>query len=84
MDFKIVEVDEGFCQVTYETKNSKGERIYYGLQEHFGIRLVRCSRDYEPQWEAKLRQGFFARENFERTPGKTRLEKLCNKWIENN
>ena len=42
----------GHCQITYTSKNDKGEALVYCLQDsgekYGGIRLMRCSQDGEP------------------------------------
>lgn len=45
MKLTIVEVNEGHCQVTYKTKNTDDQTIYYCLQEEFKdqIRMIRCT-----------------------------------------
>ena len=77
---KMVRVDIGFCQITYSTRNPDNQRIFYCLQEHFGIRLMRCTQEYEPNYEVK----FLIPTEFEMPKGDSELETLCREWILNN
>lgn len=47
----------GFCQVTYKCKNPLNQTIYYCLQDYGekfgGIKLMRCTKDFEPEYEVK-------------------------------
>ncbi len=50
---RIYDVNEGHCQVTYVTKNVHNERIFYCLQDNWGIKPMRCTQDGEPQNEVR-------------------------------
>lgn len=52
MNLKYDSTYAGFCQINY-TSRLDGQTFYYCLQE-IGETVVfhRCSRDWEPQWEA--------------------------------
>lgn len=54
MRFNIEEINIGFQIIIYKTKNDLGQTIYYGLQDHGGIRLMRCTQDFEPQSQMKV------------------------------
>jgi len=50
--FWVHSVDNGFCRVNYVTRNPKGPRLFYCLQDegnaHGGVICYRCSHDFEP------------------------------------
>ena len=77
---KIVRVDIGFCQITYSARNPDNQRIFYCLQDHYGIRLLRCTQEYEPNYEVK----FFIPTEFEIPKGDSELEGMCREWIKIN
>lgn len=56
-NFKIIDINSGFCQITYSARNDKNERIFYGLQDNGekfgGVRFMRCTQDCEPSYEVK-------------------------------
>ena len=83
---QIVNVNTGFCQITYKTKNDLGEIIYYGLQDNGqkfgGIRLMRCTSDYEPSHEIKKIKPEY-KFIFQEPTGESKLENLCREFIKN-
>lgn len=79
-DYKLEWMDEGFCIAVYSTRNSKNEKIYYGIQKNFdACRLMRCSVDGEPSHEVKLRKG--AKVKFDKFAGLSSLERDFNNFI---
>lgn len=92
-DFKLAQFQNhiGHCQLNYVTRNSLGQKIFYCLQdsgEKFGgIRLMRCTSDFEPSYEVRLLKPV----NFERpiineydSDYAIKLKTLCNRWIDEN
>jgi len=85
--FKIYSIDEGYCRITYKTKNADNETIYYGLcdmgcHREPEIILHRLTQDGEPSHPVKLKVK--AKDTFEMPEGDSVLIKACRKWIENN
>jgi len=87
--FKLVSVDNGFCRVLFQTKNSDNQKIYYCLQEDWRdkpVVLYRCTQPpwCEPSHEVKLQKNIGPIE-FEMPEGNSRLEIKVKEWIlENN
>jgi hypothetical protein len=54
-ELRIKKVDEGRCQVVYETKNVDGEKIYYSINpwssDSDSCVLYRCSQPFKNGWE---------------------------------
>lgn len=69
----------GHCQVTYISKNDKGQKLVYCLQEHHGIRLMRCSQDGEPSHEVKFPDDILVK--WEMPKGDSETETLAKRWI---
>ena len=88
MKFKIYRINEGFCSITYITRNPNNEKIYYCLQdngcEQPRIELYRCTKKLEPDYKVTLKIGTKAKELFEIPKGDSNIEKSCKKWIEDN
>ncbi len=80
--FKIAKIDNGFCRITYKTKNDNNETIYYGLQEDFKdvVNVYRCSKDGEPSHQVKLKKP--ASELFERPLGDEQIEIAVRKFLD--
>lgn len=53
--FKVFDVNEGHCQITYWTKNNFDQRIFYCLQDNHGIRPMRCTQEGEPEHEVVIK-----------------------------
>ena len=81
----------GFCQINYTTRNEDGQRLFYCLQDNGanfgGIRLMRCTQEFEPSHEVSFTK---VRASFEKPePGPydseyaEELKKLCRDWIDN-
>ena len=81
-EFKIYDINEGHCQVTYATRNDEGQRIYYCLQNDFGdhVKFFRCTQEGEPQSECTIK----AKIKMEVPTGDSKLEKLCRRYIAEN
>lgn len=77
--FKIVDVNEGHCQITYRTIGDFGEVFYFCLQNDIGdhVRFMRCTQEGEPQNECTVKQSI----DIELPNGDTKLEKLCRQYI---
>jgi hypothetical protein len=75
--------DTGHCQITYVSKNDRGQRLIYCLQDNGkafgGIRLMRCTQEHEPSHEVKFTQ---IKAIFEKPKGDSELEKLACIWID--
>ncbi len=85
IEFKIVEVNNGFCRIVYSCKNDENQKIFYCLQDEGdgfgGIKLYRCTGEFEPEYEVRsFKDGVKAR--FEKPKGSSDLEKNAIKWIE--
>jgi len=82
--FKIVDVNQGHCQITYATRNPNNQRIFYCLQDNGknfgGIRFMRCTQEGEPQNAATLHD----KSLLEIPAGDSKLEELCREWIKRN
>lgn len=81
--FKIVKVDNGFCQITYATRNADNQRIFYCLQDNGlqgGIRLLRCTQEHEPSHEVTLKPEYI--NLFEIPTGDSELENKGRHWLE--
>lgn len=86
-NFKIVEFKNG--QVTYETKNEEGQKIFYCLIEHppKNIEMMRCSQPlkegfdiyYEPSHPVMGLNGGI---HIELPKGESRLEVAVMRYIE--
>jgi len=92
IEFKLLKSQNhiGHCQLTYKTKNSNNEKIYYCLQdqgENFGgIRLMRCTQDGEPSHECAIKKELspvFERPRPDQYDSDytLKLKSLCNEWI---
>jgi hypothetical protein len=85
---KIVEVNPGFCQITYSCRNDQDQRIFYCLQDNgYGgktqIRLLRATQEYEPDYEInKLKEGYYF--EFEVPTGDSNIEAACREYIASN
>jgi hypothetical protein len=60
--FRIVDIDQGFCRVLYEARNSNDEKVYYCIQQEgqgMGCVFYRCSGSpwFEPSHPVKIRDG---------------------------
>ena len=84
MKLEIVEINEGHGQITYKTKNSENETIFYCLQEQFKnqVRFMRCSQDWEPQSEARPKGDSVIEIEF--AIGTSQLIEACNRFIFNH
>jgi hypothetical protein len=74
----------GHCQVTYVSRNDKGQKIVHCLQDNGknfgGIRLMRCTQDGEPSHPVYFTEH---RAMFEKPPGDSDLEIQVRSWIQN-
>lgn len=82
--FKIKDIDQGFCRVLYETKNSNDERIYYCIQQEgqgMGCVFYRCSGSpwFEPDRPVAIRVGMSI--DIEVPAGNTELEEAVRDHI---
>lgn len=75
----------GHFQLNYFSKNLNGQRLRYCLQLPFRngkARLMRCSYDwevdFEPSHEVRTKPGL----KFERPEGNSELELACKEWID--
>ena len=57
--FKIYEIDNGFCRVTYQVANDKGTMLYYCIQDEGqgDCKVYRCTDTpwCEPLYEVELK-----------------------------
>lgn len=70
------------CQVTYTSRNAKGEKLIYCLQyqgqnSSVKVKLLRCSQDGEPSHEVT----FTKIAQFERPTGDSNTEVAVRDWI---
>mgnify|MGYP001192683938 CR=1 FL=1 len=81
IQFKIHDIDPGFCRIVYRTKNAKNEAIYYALQESGraleALELYRCTQDGEPSHRAITTD----RSKWEAPIGDTRIEQKVRHWL---
>lgn len=87
-EFKIVEINQGYCRILYKAKNDLGQYAYYCLQDegenYSGVLMYRCTATpwCEPNYEVKLKENNTV--SFEIPKGNTKLEDNVRKWISNN
>lgn len=73
----------GHCQINYFSRNDKGQVLRYCLQQNFNeIRLMRCSDDWEVDFEPSYEIWVPNFLTFEKPVGDSKLEKMVVKWIE--
>ena len=54
-ELKVIKIDEGRCQVVYETRNQDNEKIYYSINpwssDSDSCQFFRCSQPFKDGWE---------------------------------
>lgn len=83
-NFKIKSIDQGYCRILYETRNSSDEKIYYCLQEDYNdqpVNLYRCTQQpwCEPDYIVTIKKDAVL--EFEIPTGDTQLENKVKEWI---
>lgn len=84
MKLQKIQTHEGYCQINYTSKNESGQVLKYCLQDNGekfgGIRLMRCSQDFEPSHEISLNQR--VKIEFEKPKDDDKLHEKCRQFIE--
>jgi len=80
-DFKIVEIDHGFCRIVYVALNEDGKKVYYCLQDEGencgGVVCYRtCGPDHEPSYPI-----VYARNRFEVPTGNSLIETAVRDYL---
>lgn len=81
---KIVDIDDGFCRITFKAQSESGASVYYCLQDegerYGGVILYRSTSEYEPEYAVKnFKNGFDIA--FQLPPENFELGKKCADWI---
>ena len=89
MQYKIKEIDQGYCRVLYEVKvtnDKKSYSVWYCIQEDFKdqCEFYRCGLGpyYEPMYPAKFKEGAIA--EIELPKGDSQLEKAVRDYVTNH
>jgi hypothetical protein len=81
-DFKLSNYQEtGFCRINFEAVNGQGQKVYYCLQDDYGIQLYRQTDDYREPSHVVTPKAFI---HFERPPITCDLTKKVNEWIDDH